>query len=104
MFQVQGREIPPDEVRTALTTDERAELERLRQENLALRTQPRPPRWRIRWRSVIATVLLVLGCALAPVALVAVWTRSEVSARAAAARPDPDDCGGDHQLRAGEGR
>ena len=74
MSQVQGREIPPDEVRTALTTDERAELERLRQENSALRTQPRPPRRRIRWRSVIAVVLLVLGCALAPVALVAVWT------------------------------
>jgi hypothetical protein len=79
MSQVQGREIPPDEVRTALTTDERAELERLREENSALRTQPRPPRWHIRWRSVIAVVLLVVGCALAPVALVAVWTRSEVS-------------------------
>ena len=79
MSQVQGREIPPDEVRTTLTTDERAELERLRQENSALRTQPRPPRRRIRWRSVVAAVLLVLGCALAPVALVAVWTRSEVS-------------------------
>ena len=65
MSQVQGRETasgptPP------LIDDERAELERLRQENLTLRTSGRPPRRRVRWRSVIAAVLLVLGCLLAP--------------------------------------
>ncbi|GAA5110075.1 hypothetical protein [Pseudonocardia adelaidensis] len=83
MSQAHGREIVPDEVRTSstaeLTVDERAELERLRAENSALRTRPGPPRRRIRWRSVLATVLLVLGCALAPVALVAVWTERQVS-------------------------
>jgi hypothetical protein len=62
-----------------LTTDERTELERLRQENLTLRTSARPARRRIRWRSVIAVVLLVLGCGLVPVSLVAVWTHNQVS-------------------------
>jgi hypothetical protein len=79
MSQVQGREIAPDDVRPALTADERAELDRLREENSALRNQPRSPRRRIRWRSLIAAVLLVLGCVLAPVSLVAVWTHNEVS-------------------------
>jgi hypothetical protein len=69
----------PGEARPPLTVDERAELERLRQENEALRTRSKPARRHVRWRSVIAAVLLVLGCVLAPVALVAVWTRSEVS-------------------------
>lgn len=79
MSHVQGHEAASGEARPTLTVDERAELERLRRENEALRARPRPPRRRVRWRSVIAAVLLVLGCALAPVALVAVWTRSEVS-------------------------
>ena len=62
-----------------LSADDRAELERLRQENSALRAGARPPRRRIRWRSVIAVVLLFLGCTLAPVSLVAVWTHNQVS-------------------------
>jgi len=71
MSQVQGRETasgptPP------LIDDERAELERLRQENLTLRTSRRPPRRRVRWRSGIAVVLLVLGCVLVPLSLAAV--------------------------------
>ncbi|GAA0945996.1 hypothetical protein [Pseudonocardia zijingensis] len=80
MSHVQGREAAAGEARPTLTVDERAELERLRQENQALRARPTPPtRRRVRWRSVVAAVLLVLGCALAPVALVAVWTRSQLS-------------------------
>lgn len=64
----------------ALTVDERAELEVLRRENSALRAAgARPPRRGIRWRSVVAVVLIVLGCLLAPVSLVAVWTHGEVS-------------------------
>jgi hypothetical protein len=38
----------------------------------------RPPR-HIRWRPVVAVVLIVVGCVLTPVSLVAVWTHDEVS-------------------------
>ena len=70
----------------ALTGDERAELERLRAENAALRaTQPAAPppaRGRPggrRWRPVVATLLIVVGCVLAPLSVVAVWTRNQVT-------------------------
>jgi hypothetical protein len=62
----------------ALTADERSELLRLRRELETLRTEPRPPRKR-RWRSVLAVVLIVLGCVVAPVAGVAVWVNNQVS-------------------------
>lgn len=63
-----------------LTVDERAELEGLRRENSTLRAAGTGrPRRRIRWRSVVAVVLIVVGCLLTPVSLVAVWTRGEVS-------------------------
>lgn len=78
MSQVRGRELEPDPVR-ALTVDERAELERLRRENLTLRTGGPPPRRRVRWRSVAAVVLLVLGCGLVPMSLLAVWTHNQLS-------------------------
>jgi hypothetical protein len=59
----------------SLAPDERAELERLRTEVESLRR--RPPR-RI-WRWGLATALIVLGAALAPLAVTGVWLRSEVS-------------------------
>jgi hypothetical protein len=62
----------------ALTADERGELLRLRREIETLRTEPRP-RQKRRWRSVVAVVLIVLGCVLAPVAGVAVWVHNQVS-------------------------
>jgi hypothetical protein len=62
-----------------LTADERQELERLRSEVGSLRTTGRPPRRKVRWRSVLSIVLIVLGCVLAPVAGVAVWTSNQVS-------------------------
>jgi hypothetical protein len=62
----------------ALTVDERAELERLRHEIGTLRTT-KPRRERRRWRSVFAVLLIVLGCSLAPVMAVAVWTSNQVS-------------------------
>jgi hypothetical protein len=65
--------------RAPLTADERLELERLRRELDTLRTSGRPPRRKIRWRSLVATVLIVLGCVLAPVAGIAVWTNNQVS-------------------------
>jgi hypothetical protein len=56
--RAQGAVIAP-----VLGADERGELERLRQEVAALRaTAVPPPRRRIRWASVAAAVLLVLGC------------------------------------------
>jgi hypothetical protein len=75
-----------------LTDDERAELERLRAEHETLRAQARQAETaapadggitaraaRRRWRTVVATVLIVLGCVLAPLAGVAVWARNQVT-------------------------
>jgi hypothetical protein len=76
----------------ALTADERAELERLRAEVADLRSQavaapvaaeahvaPPPRPRRQRWRSVVATLLIVIGCILAPISVVAVWTKNLVT-------------------------
>jgi hypothetical protein len=76
--------------RDALTGDERAELERLRAEVAALRVQVRQPEAaagaavtrraaRQRWRTVVAALLIVLGCVLAPLAGVAVWARNQIT-------------------------
>jgi hypothetical protein len=74
-----------------LTDEERAELERLRAEVASLRAQARragaaPPEpvaagrvGRQRWRTIVAVVLIVLGCVLAPLAGVAVWARNQVT-------------------------
>jgi hypothetical protein len=64
-----------------LSHDERAELDRLRAEVHALRTrQAQPPRRRrTGWRTPVATVLIVFGCLLAPVSVLAVWTANQVS-------------------------
>src|SRR4051795_6390424 len=71
-----------------LGLDERAELERLRAEVTRLRAEqggvppqrsgpPRAPRrW---WRWVAATVLIAVSCVLAPLSVVSVWARSEVT-------------------------
>jgi hypothetical protein len=61
-----------------LSPEERVELERLRAEVTTLRTA-RPPRRRPRWRSIVAVVLIALGCALTPVAGLAVWSNNQVS-------------------------
>ncbi|MFL6141449.1 MAG: hypothetical protein ACJ72N_06205 [Labedaea sp.] len=62
-----------------LDAGERAELERLRRELAGARAAPGRTRAPVRWRSLIAGVLIVLGCALAPVALVAVWVDNQIS-------------------------
>jgi hypothetical protein len=75
-----------------LTLEERAELERLRAEVAELRSQaaaapvaaeppiaPPPRPRRQRWRSVVATLLIVIGCILAPISVVAVWTKNLVT-------------------------
>jgi hypothetical protein len=79
---------------SGMSVDERAELERLRSENAALRAQAgrggaadqdtvRLPGGRSaarqRWRTVVATLLIVVACVLAPLSVVAVWTRNQVT-------------------------
>ena len=78
----------------SLSAEERAELDRLRAEIAALRAQVgradtaaedggRPPEGRAagrrRWRTVVATLLIVIACVLAPLSAVAVWTRNQVT-------------------------
>jgi hypothetical protein len=87
----EGPALPDD---AALSVDERAELARLRAEVAELRSQvsaapavedqamlpPAPPRpRRQRWRSLVATLLIVTGCILAPLSVVAVWTKNLVT-------------------------
>jgi len=61
--------------------EEQAEVERLRAEVAALRSQQESParRRRISWRAIVAVVLIALGCILAPVSVLGVWAGNEVS-------------------------
>jgi hypothetical protein len=71
---------------SALSEDDREELERLRAENARLRDSavtggaqpPRPGRWRRAGRSFLGITLIALGCLLTPLSVVSVWARSEV--------------------------
>ena len=56
-----------------LTGDERAELERLRA------AAAKKKRRRGGWRAPLATLLIMVGCLLAPVSVLGVWTASQVS-------------------------
>ena len=62
-----------------LGPDERAELERLRAEAAERGGQSPARKRRIGWRAPLATLLIVLGCVLAPVAVLGVWSVNEVS-------------------------
>ncbi len=64
-----------------LSDDERAELTRLRGEVTELRRKQseKPSRHRFSWRTPVASVLIVIGCILAPVSVVGVWTANQVS-------------------------
>jgi hypothetical protein len=64
-----------------LSQDERAELQRLRTEVTELRDRQARmvPRHRFSWRTPVAAVLIVIGCLLAPVSVLAVWGANEVS-------------------------
>ena len=62
-----------------LDADERRELDRLRQEVATLRAGPPPGRRRIRWASLAAGLLLVMGCVGVPVSVLAVWTHRQVA-------------------------
>src|SRR5271169_4998659 len=66
---------------SSLSLDDRAELERLRAEVSTLHTEraglARQPH--VGWRAPVAVVLIVVGCLLAPLSVLAVWTANEVS-------------------------
>jgi hypothetical protein len=68
-----------------LSQDERAELERLRSETAELHHQGNgeagtgKARRRHSWRTPVSIVLIVLGCILAPIAVVGSWAALEVS-------------------------
>ena len=61
--------------------DEHSELERLRAENAELRQKmaARGGQRRAGWRAPVSIVLIVLGCILAPVAVLGTWAGDEVS-------------------------
>jgi hypothetical protein len=64
-----------------LSSAERAELERLRAEVTELqgRQADQARRRRLGWRGPVATLLILVGCVLAPVSVVAVWSANQVS-------------------------
>jgi hypothetical protein len=72
---------------SGLSEDERAELERLRTETAVLHRQEagqggetgKRPRRRFSWRALVSVVLIVLGCVLAPLAVIGSWASLEVS-------------------------
>lgn len=72
----------PDDrgVTERLDSDERAELTRLRDENVTLRAAAASrARGANRWRALGSAVLIGLGCVLAPVSLVAVWAHDDLT-------------------------
>ena len=76
-----GGESGPATEGQELSADERAELERLRAETARLHGQGDGParRQRFSWRTPVSIVLIVLGCILAPVAVLSVWAGNQVS-------------------------
>lgn len=69
----------PAPEREALSLDERVELEALRHEVTELRGRPVPKRRRSSWRTPVATVLIALGCLVAPISVLGVWTANQIS-------------------------
>jgi len=61
--------------------DQQAEIDRLRAEVAWLRSQHAGAirRHRIGWRNPVAMLLLALGCLLAPVSVLAIWSANQVS-------------------------
>jgi hypothetical protein len=71
----------PADAGAGLGENEREELEQLRTEVAQLHDQvgTQPRRRRIGWRGPVATLLIVLGCVLAPVSVLGVWAANQVS-------------------------
>ena len=82
---VENSELSQDE-NAELSPDERAELERLRAETAEQHRQGndqagngKARRRRHSWRAPVSIVLIVLGCILAPIAVIGSWAALEVS-------------------------
>jgi hypothetical protein len=66
--------------KAVLSQDERAELDHLRAEVTELRRgQAHARRRRPSWRTPVSALLIVIGCVLAPLSVVGVWTANQVS-------------------------
>jgi hypothetical protein len=74
-----GGEVSRETRFSGLSPDERTELERLRAEVTELRRPNGAPRRAIGWRTPVASLLIALGCLLAPVSVLAVWSANQVS-------------------------
>ncbi len=64
---------------TGLDPPERAELERLRAEVTQMHDKTKARRRRIGWRAPVATLLIIIGCVLAPVSVLGVWASNQVT-------------------------
>ena len=73
-----GGSVPAPEKKT-LNDEERAELDSLRNEVTTLRGKSKERRRRFGWRGPVATVLIVLGCILAPLSVLGIWTANQIS-------------------------
>ena len=62
-----------------LSVEERAELEALRHKVTERHSSTAGKRRRFGWRAPLATLLIVLGCVLAPLSVLGVWTANQVS-------------------------
>jgi hypothetical protein len=80
MSDINGEPVPAT-ADAGLSQDGQAELDRLRAEVALLRSQQAdaPRRRRTGWRAPVATLLIVLGCVLTPVSVLAVWSANQVS-------------------------
>jgi hypothetical protein len=76
-----GGESVPAAANRELSADERAELERLRAATAAAEGggTGQARRRRVSWRAIVSIVLIVVGCVLAPVAVIGVWAGNEIS-------------------------
>jgi hypothetical protein len=87
LSQDEKPELSQDEEHSGLSQEERAELERLRAETAELHQHGNgqdgqgngKPRRHLSWRTPLSIVLIVLGCILAPVAVIGSWASLEVS-------------------------
>ena len=65
-----------------MTADERAELERLRAEVAELEQQVHPapkPKRAGRWRTLVATLLIIFGAIFVPAGITGIWTKSQIT-------------------------
>ena len=67
-----------EELRSQIT-DLQSQLEEAKEQVSRERTRPQRTRRGPGWRGPVAAILIVFGCVLAPVSVLAVWTANQVS-------------------------